>query len=371
VSRPFRTVLHSKPAVSLPENMQQLILNYPQMHNSTIAITQISENIQGQKIPVGLEFRVKLDATGLQDAIQSATTLADGVASFMAMVTGIGIPIPKPMICYEISETTKEHEFMQMFDDIALNDPSRKRLSPDKLLQKITAFHKLPDPIASGRVARAIRWYRLGTGTVDAFEKFNAYWIGLEALNPLLQTKLGVDDDKVTCGECGHKWTIPTVSGIREFCARHIDDGANLYRRIHGLRIKIMHSREELTSLGAEASSLGPLTGNVLLGAVDYLLGMEKPWTSHAEVLTNAIPFRLTVDGRLLAEKLEDVFPDPHFEAAHSVAKVDRSPDGKTTVTMTSILTPVLGSGARVNVSGVGLYGEGKVELHVQSASTT
>jgi hypothetical protein len=148
-------------------------------------------------------------------------SLADGVASFITMVTGVGIPIPKPMICYEISETSKEHDFMQVFDNIGFNDPSRKRLSPDKLLEKMGAYYKLSDAPASRRITRAIRWYRLGTGTTDVFEKFNAYWIGLEALNPLLQTKLGVDDDKTTCSKCGHEWTpTPTVSGMRVFAHR-------------------------------------------------------------------------------------------------------------------------------------------------------
>ena len=326
VLRPFRTVFSSRPAVSLSENLQQIILNFPQFRNSTVSITQMSENIQNQKIPIGLEFRVQIDAISLQDAIENSS-LADGVASFITMVTGVGMPIPKPMICYEISATSKEHDFMQMFDNVPFSDASRKRLSPDKLPEKLTAFHKLTDALSVSRVGRAIRWYRLGTRTIDAFEKFNAYWIGLEALNPLLQTKLGVDDDKTTCSKCGYQWTpTPTASGIRTFCTQQIDDGANLYRRIRDLRINIMHSKEDLTSLISEASSLAPLTGNVLLGAVDFLLGIGKPWSSHDEVLTNATPFRLQVEGKLMAEKLEDLFSDPHFEATHSVVKVDRYP---------------------------------------------
>ena len=39
----------------------------------------------------------------------------------MTMVRGISIPIPKPMLCYKISDTSSEHEFMQIFDDIPLN----------------------------------------------------------------------------------------------------------------------------------------------------------------------------------------------------------------------------------------------------------
>jgi len=369
VPRPFRTVLHSKPAVSLPD-LQQIALNFPQLRNSTVLINQLSENIQNQKIPIGMEFRVQMDAISLQDAIANSTSLADGVASFITMVTGVGMPIPKPMICYEISEASKEHDFVQMFDDVPFSDASRKRLSPNKLLEKLTAFHKLTDVLSVNRVARAIRWYRLGTGTIDAFEKFNAYWIGLEALNPLLQTKLGVDDDKSTCSKCGHQSTpTPTVSGIRTFCTQQIDGGADLYRRIRDLRINIMHSKEDLTSLLSEASSLAPLTGNVLLGAVDFLLGIEKPWTSHDEVLTNATPFRLQVEGKVMAEKLEDVFPDPHFEATHLVIKADRTPEGGTAFTTTSNFTAVIGTGARMNVTKTGMIVEGKGKFDVQSAA--
>ncbi len=306
----------------------------------------------------------------MQDAVQNSTSIADGVASFITMVTGVGMPIPKPMICYEISETSKEHDFMQIFDNIGFNDPSRKRLFPDKLLEKMTLFHKLSDPSASGRIARAGRWYRIGTGTTDVFEKFNAYWIGLEGLNPMLQTKLRVDDDKTTCSKCGHQWSpTPTVSGIRAFFAQEIDDGVNLYQRIRDLRNNIMHSKEQLSSLGSEASSLAPPTGNALLGAVDFLLGTTKPWTTHSEVLTNAVPYRLEVDGKLIAEKVEDLYPDPHFDATHSVAKVDRGPDGKITLTLSSSFTGVFGSGARISLGGIGVVGEGKVELHVQNVS--
>jgi len=371
VLRPFRTVFYSKPAVSLSESLQQIILNFPQFRNSVVSITQMSENVQNQKIPIGLEFRVQIDAISLHDAIETSSSLADAVASFITMVTGVGMPIPKPMICYEISATSKEHDFVQMFDDAPFSDASRKRLSPDKLLEKLTAYHKLTDGFSVSRIGRAIRWYRLGTGTIDPFEKFNAYWIGLESLNPLLQTKLGVDDDKATCSKCGYQSTpTATASGIRTFCTQQIDDGAKLYRRIRDLRIKIMHSKEDLTSLISEASTLAPLTGNVLLGAVDFLLGIGKPWTSHDELLTNATPYRLQVEGKLVAEKLDDLFPDPHLEATHSVVKVDSSPDGKTTFTVTSRFTAVIGTGARLNVTKTGMIVEGKGgEFHVQSVA--
>lgn len=132
-----------------------------------------------------------------------------------------------------------------------------------------------------------------------------------------------------------------------------------------------MHSREELTPLGNEASSLAPLTGNVLLGAVDFLLGIPKPWTSHAELLTNANPFRLLVDGKLIAEKLEDLFPDPHLEATHSPVRVSRAPDGTTQVTVTSNFTAVIGSGVQFSQSGIGIFGEGRIQLRVENRTLT
>lgn len=366
----YRCILHAKPAASLPDDVRQMNLNFPSERNSNLIIGEIWENIDGQQLPIGLEFRVDLDAASLMDAIVGATSLADGVASFITMVAGVGMPIPQPMLCFGISDTTKEHDFMQFFDNIRFNNPSRKRLPPNQLLDAMTAFYSLKDSAVASRVARAVRWYRLGTGVPEPFERFNAYWIGLEALNGMLQEKLDVTDDKATCPECGHEWiATPTVSGIREFCKRHVEDGTNLYRRMHDLRINVMHSKEKLTVLLPDAVSLAPLSANVLLGAIDFLMGKEKPWLSHSELLTNANPLRVEIDGKIVAEHPAALSPDPHLEASHSVARIERTRDGKVTLTVNSKFTAVLGSGASFNLSGIGVAGEGKGELHVIKAA--
>lgn len=98
-------------------------------------------------------------------------------------------------------------------------------------------------------------------------------------------------------------------------------------------------------------------------------MGREKPLLSHAELLTNANPFRVEADGKLIAEKFADLFPDPHLEATHSIAKIERTPDGKTTLTVNTKFAPRLGSGASVSITGIGMTGEGR-ELHVTKVSS-
>ena len=109
---------------------------------------------------------------------------------------------------------------------------------------------ELTDLQIAERVARAVRWYRLGTGTTDIFDRFNAYWIGLESLNKPLQEALEVDDDPTTCPHCQQPFiSTPTVSGIRHFISRYFADEPKLYKRMRDLRISIMHSKTGLDNL--------------------------------------------------------------------------------------------------------------------------
>lgn len=93
------------------------------------------------------------------------------------------------------------------------------------LIDFIDKQSELERPFAE-HVARATRWYRLGAMVTDIFDQFSCFWIGLEALNPLLQQKLSVKDDPVVCLKCKHGWTAtPTVSGIRAFVQDKMKEG--------------------------------------------------------------------------------------------------------------------------------------------------
>ena len=191
--KPFVVVLSLKPAARLPQNLGRLELNFAEPEPDGLKkvwITKIEENIKGTSVQTGLRFRVFLNAESIRDAIDLAKGLTDGVVSFLTMMTGRGMDIPREEIAYELTPDVQERDFVQVFyTPITL--PSRRQVDPQPLIDFIDRQMKLEAPFAE-HLIRAIRWYRLGATVTDIFDQFNCFWIGLESLNPLLQQKLSV-----------------------------------------------------------------------------------------------------------------------------------------------------------------------------------
>jgi len=344
----------------------------------TVLIKELTEKAGDAMVPVGLEFRAEVQAVSIDEAIVRGVGLADGVVSFITLVTGVGNPKVEPTLCYETTEGKSEREFLQYFDDVMIVNPSRKVVSPELLIDRIDRFYKVSEAAVSERITRAVRWYRWGTGTADPFDRFVAYWIGLESLNKPLQERLGVGDDPTKCPKCGNLWvSTATVSGIREFVARFFPKERRLYQRIHSLRNNVIHSKTPLDSLSTEAAELSPKTGEVLVAAVLYLLTIDPPWDFPKETFTNAFPFRVAVMTKLLCEKIEDAMSgqeDPHFRAEHTLLNftLDREAGGKIVFSVTSRLTAVIGPKAKFDRNYTWrIYGEGKGNLAIDKVTVT
>jgi hypothetical protein len=261
------------------------MLNFDEVDKpKKVIISKIEETISGSKIQSSLSLRVFLSAKNLKEAINEAKSFADGVISFVALTTGVGLDIPSENLAFEITPKveTREH------------------------------------------IGGSIRWYRLGTTTVDVFDRFNCFWIGLEALNPILQNKLKVGDDKTRCPKCQYEWVCtPTVSGIRVFVQTKIPDGKKVYKRSRELRINLMHSKENLTKLHAEATELSSRVGEVLYRAICYLLGIVQWENMEYRKILEKISMRIEleatlVDGEPAALGLNG--KDPCFEPTHEFA---------------------------------------------------
>jgi len=65
------------------------------------------------------------------------------------------------------------------------------------------------------------------------------------------------------------------------------------------------------------------------------------------------------------------LFPDPHFDATHSVVKIDHAATGETTFTVTSNFMGVFGACTKGVVNKVGMAVEGKGRIVVQTASSS
>jgi len=360
--KPFVVILSAKPAVRLPKNLGTLELNFPEPSGlKKVLMTKIEEESAGTPIQTGLRFRVFLNAENIKDAVDSAKGLTDGIVSFMTMITGRGMEIPREEIAYELTQDVQERDFLQVFYDIPIKLPSRRQVDPQSLIDFIDRHLKLEVPF-SEHVVRAVRWYRLGAMVTDIFDQFNCFWIGLEALNPLLQRKLSAKDDPTVCPECGHRWvTTPTVSGIRAFIRDKMKDGKTLYRNIRQLRNDIMHSTKELRELRELVSAYAPKTGEALFRAICYLLGFEEWETVTHRAILREFPMRGELQGSLVGGEPSSLGPsgqDPHFELYHQIKELKLGEDGSATFTVVTSLTASIGPGLKFKPREIRLYGD-------------
>jgi len=217
----------------------------------------------------------------------------------------------------------------------------------------------------------------MGTLAFDVFDKFNCFWIGLEALNPILQEKFSIGDDPALCPACKHKWiATPTVSGIRTFVQSEISDGAKSYRRLHNLRINIFHGKRELQKLRKEASNLVPKIAEVLFRAICFVLGVEELDRMSYKGILAQVPFRIELEATLIGgdpDSLGSEGQDPFFEPAHQILTPKPSATG-VTFEMDSAFTARLNPKVKWRPREVRFYGDpemsgiiGKQEVYSRS----
>ncbi|MFQ5999154.1 MAG: hypothetical protein ACE5J6_00115 [Candidatus Bathyarchaeia archaeon] len=83
-------------------------------------------------------------------------------------------------------------EIIQVFYDPFVKQLSRRVLRHEVLTELMGNFFNVKSKYVD-RIQRC-EMVQLGAMTGDIFDQFNCFWIGLEALNPLLQNKLSVAD---------------------------------------------------------------------------------------------------------------------------------------------------------------------------------
>jgi hypothetical protein len=360
----FKIRFSLKPAVRLAPKLTNVELNFDEPKSSKkVVISKIEEEMAGHKIQTGLELKVFLQAENLKEAIIEAKSFVDGIVSFITLVTGVGLDIPSENLAYEITPGVEERDFVQIFHDPFQISISRRRLDHQLFITMMDHFMKL-DSKTKQLVARAIRWYRMGAMTPDVFDRFNCFWIGLEALNPILQRRFSIRDDPVKCPDCGYEWiATPTVSGIRTFVQGQIPDGKKLYRRIHKLRINIMHSKRELGALHKEASKLAPRTAEVLFRAIGYILEL-KGWEGVAyKYILEKVPARIELEATLVGGEPNALGPegkDPFFEPAHTVF-MPKVVEDKVTFEGTSSFTARLNPKVKWRPREVRFYGDSEI----------
>ena len=372
--KPYVVVLSVKPAVRLPQNIGKLELNFTDPTGpKQLIVTKIEEESAGTIVQTGIRFRVFIDSETIQNAVYSAKGFVDGIVSLITMLTGKGMEIPREEIAYELTPDVSRREFLQIFYDVPLKSASRRQVDPQLLSDFITKLFEIKPPF-SEHIIRAIRWYRLGATVTDPFDQFNCFWIGLEALNPLLQEKLSVKDDQACCPKCGHKWiATPTVSGIRAFMQNKLPLEKNLYRNIHQLRIDIMHSTKKLRELSESVATYTPKTGEILFRAICFLVEFAN-WESMAHgAILKEFPIRGELRAILLGDNPSLLGPkgqDPHFELSQNIRRTELQ-EKTMTSTIDTTFKAQLNVGVQFDQLELLLYGDAETSGTIISKEFT
>lgn len=270
----------------------------------------------------------------MNQAREHGKAFVDGVVGFLTFTTGVALTIPNEILAYELTPNTNEREFLQIYYNPMIL--SRRTINQDFLTRLIEHLFKQGDE-SNHNVARAMRWYRMGTLTFDSFDKFSCFWIGLEALNPVLQKKIGVAKEikNIKCHNCGHEIPLEkqTISGIKRFITEKMQNPV-LFRRFSTLRVHLMHSTCELSKIGEEAKELTPQLIEVLFRAICFVLDFDD-WNSlRINEILESVPVRMEFEGNLIGDYVGNLGfdgKDPYLEVNQSSIKLSTETNGAVT----------------------------------------
>jgi hypothetical protein len=326
-------------------------------------MTNIFEkDLGGNEVPVALALEVKVNAHNIDEAITKAKEIADAVTSFASLCSGLGMPLVREELAYEITSGISYRSFLQFFHEVPVG-ASRREIDYVAMIDMMNKVSNINDPNKRDRVTRAIRWHRRGALASDVLERFTWFWTGLEALNPLLQEIFDVSDDTVRCPKCKHEWVIfPTVSGIRAALQKFKPDEPSLYKRMKELRNGLIHGRTDLNIMVPEAAALHNSTAEVLIRAILLILDVSPTERLLKDALSAESPLVGAVVSTLHGPDPSNLGPTgehPHFRlVSHEVKKAEVTEQGATS-TITTNLVACLANGVTATSTEWRLYGQG------------
>ena len=375
--KPFVVIFVLKPAVTIESKINNFDFTFNEFDGAKrVIIMRLEEEINNQIVQTGLLFRVYIQAEDVNVARDRAKGFVDGVIGLITFATNVGLSIPKETLAYELTPNTEEREFLQIFHNPANITISRRKINHEFFVRFKDRIYKQKESTYH-YIARALRWYRMGILTFDIFDKFTCFWIGLEALNPVLRSKLGASHEskKMKCPNCGNEWLVsnPTVSGIKCFVKDRLQN-PSLYKSLHESRVKLLHSTCELGEIGQEIKELTPKLSETLFRAVCFVLDFED-WINlpYKEILESA-PLRMEVEGRLLGDYSGNLGfdgSDPHLVPSHKLVDFKVDKNGLVTFTNTANFQIMIQPFKSFHLSEIRMYGDKETSGEITSIGKT
>ena len=305
---------------------------------------------------------VEVTATNREEALLEAGLFANAILSTLAFISGVGVPVAKPESVLQLEEEPSGYGFTQFFD-LSAPQPSRGDASSAAVIRAIDGMHTLA-PDRFSRVGRALQELRSGQGETDPVDRFLHYWMGLEALNPLLAADLRAESEITRCRACGAEVKVESSNGIRVFFEARVTDGLSMYRQMRSIRVLLAHGLRGIDdTVVADARKLSRVARQALrLAIASYVSLPADSLGDTGTLVSNAVPIRGMISGHLRGARPEQLGPrdeEPHFDVENKVLTIETKPDGGVNVTFQTTLHARLADGVSAAMNVWGVSGEG------------
>jgi hypothetical protein len=258
-------------------------VTYGDKSDEAFAVVSIRDS-NSDDAPHLLQFVCTLSAASIRHAIGSAFDRVSFLADVLSLAARAPHGTLRLVSCFELPCGDGElKSFLHTVPHQILEQPVRELKDREAIALLISqAAVAVSDQSVSRRLRRALAAYVNGLSTQEATDRFEDFWQGLEALNPIAKVKLDLPDELQSCGRCGESKKIQTVVGIRGLCQRALgqDRGLDVYKRSRKVRQGLQHGFMTDGELALETRELEDDLGLVLAAAFRDLFELE---TVHTE----------------------------------------------------------------------------------------
>ena len=245
--------------------------------------------------PVGLKIKGTVATESMDDAIRLVFNVSNKIVLLISYLSSTGIPQLLLDKIYEVTPGYRKGPCRFYSYERPIPIISQRSFRNQELIKSLEAMTKMADDHFT-RIIRALHWYRSGISTEDNFDRFTAFWIGLENLNPLLINHFKVNQDAEKCPTCKRTSTTQLL-GVKHLM-ENVLNISNLWRDTRRTRVWIIHGVHRFDKIAPEVTRLNPMIEDTFGKALGLLLNRDSDeklepmmLSSHFDSMTTAVGY--------------------------------------------------------------------------------
>ncbi len=291
----------------------------------------------GWTVPDGLGFDLHVEATSLQEALAKAHNAAEMALSLISFTSQTQSAPLYFVLAYDATPGLNRRELLS---EVRVGLPIGSRLiDPEDLQVMLNALDNLQRTSSSRdealkrlkTIARAIDWLRKGLSEENLLDEFAAYWIGLEAVDPLLKMPVRIFRTCSICGQtisaCNHcgaeipavERTVNPLEGVRFVMEEKRGMSQQKFNRVRALRGAVLHGAKSLQQ--EEMSLLKETLPEFRAGLVCAIcMSLDVPEATTAKILDRELR-RSTIP---ITHRRKELIEVPELPTLHDIGSQPR-----------------------------------------------